>query len=126
MEPNHCKMGLFPILGHLLSHLEVLQIPLESMPYPKLKTHKSEKNIICVYISKSSFFLIFQLFSRLFKLKQSLLLKLLGICHCCSLLKIQIKLNCFKLLQIALNCIRLINWLKQDEIGSNWIKLDQT
>jgi hypothetical protein len=44
MEPNHYKMGLLPILGHLLSHLVVLQILLESMPYSKLKTHKSEKN----------------------------------------------------------------------------------
>ena len=31
-----------------------------------------------------------------------------------------------KLLQIASNWIRLIIWLKQDQIGSNWIKLDQT
>ena len=48
MEPNHYKMGLLPILGRLLSHLEVLQILLEPMPYSKLKTHKSEKSIICV------------------------------------------------------------------------------
>ena len=34
--------------------------------------------------------------------------------------------NQIKLLQIASNCIRLIIWLKQDKIGSNWIKLDQT
>ena len=43
MEPNHYKMGLLPILGILLSHLVVLLILLEPMPYSKSKTHKSEK-----------------------------------------------------------------------------------
>ena len=61
----------------------------------------------------------------IFKLKQSLLLKLLGICHVFLLRLTFENSNQIKLLQIASNCIRLIIWLKQDKIGSNWIKLDQ-
>ena len=55
MEPNHYKMGLLPILGHLLSHLVVLQILLESMPYSKLKTHKSEKIELTLFPHIGSF-----------------------------------------------------------------------
>ena len=60
-----------------------------------------------------------------FKLKQSLLLKLLGICHIFVFVLTFENSNQIKLLQIASNCIRLIIWLKQDKIGSNWIKLDR-
>ena len=61
---------------------------------------------------------------KVFKLKQSLLLKLLGICHVVVFFVSHFWK--FKSDKIASNFCRLIIWLKQDKIGSNWIKLDQT
>ena len=58
----------------------------------------------------------------IFKLKQSLLLKLLGICHVCLTFE---NSNQIKLVQIASNWIRLIIWFKSDKIGSKRIKSDQ-
>ena len=60
----------------------------------------------------------------IFKLKLCLL-KLLVICHVLLLLTFE-NSNPIKLLQIGSNCIKLIIWLKQDILGSNWIKMDQT
>ena len=75
-----------------------------------------------IWLSTIFFTLIMETVSitTIFKLKQSWLLKLLGICHVLSgLWKIFAHFKCF-------NSFIWTNWFRLDQIGLNWIRLDQT